>query len=269
MVYNAYSIMLDEIGRTKPISKKLERQLFEEHETASPRRKQQIKKIIINANMRFVLKLALAYRSISGVDIAELVSEGKLGLLKAFNEFDWRKNIKFISYAVWEARAKMSKYLKETNLIYIPPKKITDCRKLKKEIDDPKNMDPDMYYIYELTNDQISLDYIPEDSSVPLSDLIPDNHVENLEIKYLSDKLRNNLLSYISKILDDIEVNVLKGFFGFDEGKCLSLRDLGDKLNKSHERIRQIRDSGIRKLRKSNQIDEFRHFFSGSLTNNV
>lgn len=254
--------MLDEIGKTKPISKRLERKLFEEHETASPTRKQEIKKIIITSNMRFVLKLALAYRSISGVDIAELVSEGKLGLLKAFEEFDWRKNIKFISYAVWDARAKMSKSLKETNLIYIPPKKLSDCRKLKKEMVDLNDMNLEMYHIHELTNNQLSLDHVCDGSTATLSDVIMDEKAENAEVKYLSEKLRNNLLNHLSTILDESEFKVLKGFFGFDEGKALSLRDLGDKLNKSHERIRQLRDSGMRKLRKSNQITEFRQFFS-------
>ena len=265
MKYNAYKTMLDEIGKTKPISKTLERTLFEEYETASDTRKHKIKKIIISANMRFVLKLALAYRSIRGVDIAELVSEGKLGLLKAFDGFDWKKDIKFISYAVWDVRAKMSTNLKELNLIYVPPKKIDDCRKMRKETRDLKamnDMNPDMYYIHELTNNQVSLDHVCDGSNAPLSDVIMDEKAENAETKYLSEKLRNNLLNHLSTILDESEFKVLTGFFGFNEEKALSLRDLGDKLNKSHERIRQIRDSGMRKLRKSSQIPEFKQLFT-------
>ena len=215
--------------------------------------------------MRLVLKMALAYRSIRGADIAELVSEGKLGLLKAFDGFDWKKDIKFISYAVWDVRAKMSKNLKELNLIYVPPKKIEDCRKMRKETHDLKamhDMNPDMYYIHELTNNQVSLDHVCDGSNAPLSDVIMDEKAENAETKYLSEKLRNNLLNHLSTILDESEFKVLTGFFGFNEGKSLSLRDLGDKLNKSHEKIRQIRDSGMRKLRKSSQIHEFKQLFT-------
>lgn len=261
MIHSAYKTMLNEIGRTKPIPKRQEQELFREYETCGNYRKQQIKKLIINANMRLVLKVALAYRNISGVNIADLVSEGKLGLLKAFNEFEWRKGFKFISYAIWDIRAKMSKHLKETDLIKIPTKKLTDCRSLKKQVNNITDLDPEMYYIYELTSSQISLDYIPPDCTASIADLIKDDNIENVEKKHLSNVLRTNMLNKLKAVLDEIEFTVLKGFFGFENEQDMSLRDLGDKLHKSHERIRQIRDSGIRKLRKSNQMEDFRNFF--------
>lgn len=251
--------MIDDIRRTSPIKKSTELLLFDEYQTASISRKAEIRKIIINSNMRFVLNVALKYKNVKGVNLSELVSEGKLGLFRAFEKYDYTTRLRFISYAVWWIRSSIVKYMEELDLIRLPAHQ---KHKLNKELKkkDASKFDSDTYYLHELVNMKISLDNTIKDN-LPVSDVIQDDRVEGADKVYFNSNMRTRLMEFISGVLKSEEMVVISSLYGLKNDSPLPLRDVKDIIGKSHERVRQIRDNALRTLRKYRGIEEFKRIF--------
>jgi RNA polymerase primary sigma factor len=256
------NLMLKEIGQTKTLNKKQERALFTEYNlTSNQRRRNEIKSIIVNSNMRFVLRLALKYKNMVGVDIKDLVSEGKLGLLIAFDKFNISRDLKFFSYAVCWIRCKMGKYLEENDLIKLPSNQKVKLNKARvtKEV---KDFDKNLRYLNEISNIHTSIDSsVNGNEDLHLSEIIKDEKAENLETSHIKKKLKDELIKSFSKELTSEEMIVITNLYGIKTGDPLPLRNVRDIIGKSHERVRQIRDNAIRTLRKSPDVKKFREFF--------
>lgn len=244
------TLMLNGIRKTHPLNKKDEKAYFTEYLKTNEIRKQEIKKIIIESNFRFVLDVALKYKYVPGVNIQELFSEGKIGLLIAFDKFDKKSNLKFISYAVWWIRSRITKYLEQSDLIRLPThqkKKLMDERKTKHSSEFGK----DVYYLHELTMKHISLDDTLKDMNMPVSDVIKDDNSENVEKTRINKKMTKKLMEFLENVLKDEEILVISNLYGIGTDNPLPLRDVKDIIGKSHERVRQIRDNALRTLRKN------------------
>jgi RNA polymerase primary sigma factor len=256
-------LMMREIANTTPITRVEEYNLFREYRTAGINRKRVIQSKIISCNMRFVLKACLPYKNYPRVDLAEIVGEGKIGLLIAFDKFDYQTNNKFISYAVWHIRSRVSKYMEENDLIRLPSHqkvKLNSARKLKNSLNDDGTeyeYDDEIAYLDTISQTHTSLERrIYDDSDVTLGDTLTDDTVEASDKLWTAHKLKSSLRDVLPTILTKDEYIVIKSLFGMDSGTCSGLRETANIIGKSHERVRQIRDRALGKLRKSISVHD-------------
>ena len=254
--------MLKEISDTAPITREEEYALFFEydHERTTEARKSKIRSTIIMANMRFALKICLNYKHHPNVHMADLIGEAKIGLLNAFNRFDYRTDNKFISYAVWHIKARISKFLEENNLIRLPSHQKVKLNKERKE-KDVNDFDDDTLYLHIIEQGPISLDMpLNDEDSTELNDVIADTRVESDERIRLREKLKKEIKEILPSILDTEECIVISKLFGINspDDYTYGLRETSNVIGKSHERVRQVRDKAIRKLRKHVPIQDLK-----------
>lgn len=210
----------------------------------------ELKQELVVGNLRFVVSVAKSYQN-QGLDFLDLISEGNIGLLKAIDRFDPTSGVKFISYAVWWVKQSIMASLNEyARTIRIPSNLVQEAQKAKKEIDTE-----DSYYIkYSDEPTSSSLPYcvglydeINEEGDC-LIDIIRNPNEDNPEnILNTREEIRkrvNNILS----VLDDREKVIIEKYFGLN-GVESNLEDLGEEFNCTKERIRQLKDKAIKKLR--------------------
>ena len=251
-------LMLQEVSKTKVMSREEEQFLFKEYEKADEQRKQIIKSKLVQANLRFVLKIALKYKGMMSVDVNEIMTEGKIGLLNAVDLFEWRKGHKFISFAVWQIRCKISKYLEERDLIRLPAHqrvKLNRARK-EKDIDD---FDDEIQYLHRIAQLHTSLDSPVGEDDTMLGDLVKDENAEDAEKSSLRSNISNITSDVLETILSDDEYKVITRLFGLCGYEQITLRETKELIGKSHERVRQLRDRALKKLSKHSDIKEFRY----------
>ena len=208
------------------------------------------KEELVVGNLRFVVSVAKSYQN-QGLDLLDLISEGNIGLLKAIERFDPTSGVKFISYAVWWVKQSIMASLNEyARTIRIPSNLVQEAQKAKKE----ENTD-DSYYI-KYTDEPVSssLPYCVglydeiNDEGDCLIDIVRNPNEDNPEnILNTKEEIRkrvNNILS----VLDDREKVIIEKYFGLN-GIESNLEDLGEEFNCTKERIRQLKDKAIKKLR--------------------
>ncbi len=226
-----------------------------------------LEKLVV-ANLRFVVSVAKQYQN-QGLSFPDLINQGNLGLVKAAQKFDETRGFKFISYAVWWIRQSIMEAIAEhTRIVRLPLNRISTINKISKAIPYLEQM-----LEREPTNDEIAgyLDFSVEEvekinlmkkrqisfdkplthdgeSDFSLYDIIqnedfptPDNHL-------LDESVRTNIQRAISK-LSDREAGVLTMSYGLNNSPQLSLYDIAIHYGTSSERIRQIKNSALVKLR--------------------
>ena len=219
---------------------------------------------LVNANLRFVVNVAMNYR-FQGIPLADLINIGNLGLIKAAYKFDGGKNFKFISYAVWWIRQSILNALAEqSRLVKVPLNKVGDLYSLNKamekleakhmrpasedELMSELNASPDqLRALVDLSKPYVSLDRKSDEDSGTLLDLLPDqttNYTSN------DDGLRGCLDKAMS-ILNDREKRIISLYFGLDDGVQYTLEEIGSRLDLTRERVRQLRDKALAKLKTS------------------
>ena len=208
---------------------------------------------LISANLRFVISIAKTYQN-NGIPLSDLIAEGNLGLLKAIEKFDRSKGYRFISYAVWWIKQSIIESINEhSRTIRIPVNQINDYLKAKKENQDSDtevvNMFPTTQSIFDVINEDGDelLDIIEDENT-----LNPDNNLDNNP-----GNLKRELEKLLSK-LDEKEREIIKMYFGID-GEPMTLEAIGDEFDLTKERIRQIKQKAINKIR-SNAIHLFKYF---------
>lgn len=233
---------------------------------------------LINANLRFVIKCAKAYQG-HGVELEDLISEGNIGLMTAVNKFDTRKKVHFISCAVWWIRQSILNAIYEkSRLIRLPYNKAQDVAKIKKiqnllPCEDNKDnvkqiahvLGLKTEYIKELiafTHDKLSLESpigaITEDTKT-LGDIIEDPHSYDMQNDIMLDALRFDLNSVLNT-LKGKEACVLRLRYGLDGKKPLSLREAGQECKLSKERVRQIEERAITRLRVKDVYNRLKEY---------
>jgi len=201
---------------------------------------------LILGNLRFVVSIAKQYQN-QGMDLSDLISEGNIGLIKSADRFDPSSGLKFISYAVWWIKQSMMAALNEdSRTIRIPSNLIQEAQKNKRKTfsyDDPNN-----------TAHEVSLPFcvglnrqINEDGD-ELIDIIRDPNEQNPEDIFKSSEEIRKRVDTILSVLDEREKTIIEKYFGLN-GVESNLDDLGEEFNCTKERIRQLKDKAIKKLR--------------------
>jgi len=212
--------------------------------------KDEIYKEILEGNLRFVITVAKQYQN-QGLDFPDLVAEGNLGLLKAIKNFDWGKDLRFISYAVWWVKQSILQSLNDNaRTIRLPVNVVQDLHKAKKESDikgteleDRFTSLPSIVDLDKQINEDgdTLIDIVKNEDS-----LSPDHSFDN------SQTLREKLMGILDT-LDEREKMIICDYYGLT-GSCRTLEDIGEDFNLTKERVRQIKEKSLRKLRNESSI---------------
>lgn len=249
---------LKEIRKTTPITAKREIQLAKLIQEGN---QSAIDELVLS-NLKFVVSIAKEYQG-QGLGLADLINEGNYGLIKAATKFDHTKGFRFISYAVWWIKQSIIQSLNDNaRLIRLPANMITKLATLKKEIDKFKTeneREPVYGDVVGETFDNIgsfekhsyqSLNELINEDGLELYETIENplntNDYENYDI---DDNVKNELDNTLL-ILDDRERKIVEYYFGLDTNYApMTLEEIGDIFGLTKERIRQIKNMAIRKLR--------------------
>lgn len=229
--------------------------------------------LLVKSNLRFVVNIANLYKG-QGMDIGELISEGNLGLMEAARRFDAGQKIKFISYAVWWVRQNITRAIAEKGrMVRISAEKELVLRRFNKKggklrqvvggsyVLDPESLAGVSKYkadaiekILMMGNRASSLDApVGEDGESTLGDCLAAEEVRTDEVAELNE--RSQVFERVlSDNLSDQEQDVLKLYFGFKMDADLNLKEIAPMVGLSKERVRQLKENALAKLR-NDQIE--------------
>ncbi len=213
--------------------------------TLSETQRKIIEQEIVEGNLRFVITVAKQYQN-QGLDLADLIAEGNLGLIKAIKNFDWSKNLRFISYAVWWVKQSILQSLNDNaRTIRLPVNVIQDLYRAKKEVENSGGKLDDKFVNLPST---IDLDMSINDEFDTLIDIIKNDDADMPdEIFNSKDMLKTQLMGLINS-LDERERVIIEDYFGFT-GSPRTLEEIGGDFKLTKERVRQIKEKALRKLR--------------------
>jgi RNA polymerase primary sigma factor len=240
-------IYLKDIRKLKVMTPEREKILSEKitSNDCTVREKELIYKELLEGNLRFVITVAKQYQN-QGIDLSDLIAEGNFGLMKAIKNFDWTKNNRFISYAVWWIKQSILQSLNENSrTIRLPVNVVQDMQKEKRQIE---NTNKELSSKFANLPKIIDLDmHINEDGDT-LIDVIKNENVESPdEIFSTQDTLKEKMMSIMS-VLDERERTIVEDYYGLS-GTPRTLEDIGMDFSLTKERVRQIKEKALRKLR--------------------
>jgi RNA polymerase primary sigma factor len=209
------------------------------------REREEIKKEIVEGNLRFVISVSKQYQN-QGLDLPDLIAEGNYGLLKAIENFDWSKRLRFISYAVWWIRQSILQSLNENaRTIRLPVNVVQELHKARKDFDLNGTELPDKFSnLPQVLNLESPLN---EDGDT-LIDFLNNQNAELPDAGLSTEQTLKDKLLNVINVLDDREKVIIEDYFGIS-GSCRTLEDIGNDFSLTKERIRQIKSNALRKLR--------------------
>jgi RNA polymerase primary sigma factor len=232
---------------------------------------------LVNANLRFVVSVAKQYQN-QGLTLPDLINEGNFGLVKAAQRFDETRGFKFISYAVWWIRQSILQALAEqSRVVRLPLNKIGSINKINKTfsyLEQAHERPPSAEEIAEelglsvsevkqsLKNagKHISMDApFTEGEDSNLYDVISASETPMPDTELVKESIREE----IGRVLDTLserEADVIKLYYGIGQSSTMTLDEIGNTFDLTRERVRQIREKAIRKLRKSAKSDLIQSF---------
>ncbi|GIV31881.1 MAG: RNA polymerase sigma factor RpoD [Saprospiraceae bacterium] len=233
---------------------------------------------LTKANLRFVVSVAKQYQN-QGLSLSDLINEGNLGLIKAAQRFDETRGFKFISYAVWWIRQSILQALAEqSRIVRLPLNKVGSLNKINKafsELEQTFEREPSAEELAAQLNmateevettlsvaaRHVSMDapFVDgEDNS--LIDVLENPHspITDRELEY-TESLRREIERSLST-LTDRQCDVIKLYFGIGVEHPMSLEDIGEKFGLTRERVRQIKDKAINKLRSANRSKLLKYY---------
>ena len=223
---SALNRYLDEIGKEQLLTNEEERQLAERIAKGDSRALSKL----VEANLKFVVTVARQYKG-KGVAMEDLVSEGNIGLMKAAAKFDASKGVRFVNYAVVHIRQAIEKAIDQQGGLYQVPKDVKQDLARQQSI--PLSVDAPLGH---RTN--MSLLSVLVNKDAPLAD-------ERVHSEAIEDAIE-----YALGTLDDRERRVVNAFFGIDQ-EHETMAEIAEDMDLKRERVRQIRDKSVRKLRKA------------------
>jgi len=238
---------LKDIRKIKVMTPDRERELSARIQSPdiTEKEKQQIQQELLEGNLRFVITVAKMYQN-QGVDFCDLIAEGNIGLMKAIQNFDWTKNLRFISYAVWWIRQSILQSLNEhSRTIRIPVNVIQDLYKEKKKTE-KDGSDIDSRFVN--LPSTINLEHQINEEGDTLIDLIENKDSMRPDEVFNGDQQLKDGLFEIMNILDERERQIVEDYYGIS-GTPRTLEDIGSDFNLTKERVRQIKEKALRKLR--------------------
>ena len=267
---------LKEIGRKRMLTKREEIELGRIIQEGSKAEREKAKAKLIQANLRLVVSVAKKYIG-QGVLFMDLVQEGSLGLIKAAEKFDYRKNFKFSTYATWWIKQTIIRAISNhSRTIRIPVHMLEKIRRYRKACADivcsnileadeetiSKISGLDTKKIEEVKSaikkEPVSLDTLVTDD-LSIQDYIEDTTYISPEAN-TQRKLQEEDVVKLINILDKREQEIIRRRFGIDNNEPKTLEQIGNALGFSKERIRQIENLAIQKLRKVENIECLRTY---------
>ncbi len=235
---------------------------------------------LVRANLRFVVSVAKRYRH-QGITFSDLIDEGNLGLLEAADRFDERRGNRFISYAVWWIKQSILKALAEqARMIRLPAGRAGTVQKILREAErlrqvfgrEPSDLEVaeaialsevEIRDTMNVASHMRSLDAEESgaDGESSLRDFIEDTLSPAPDQDLIEGRLRRDVGRALGS-LSPREEDVLRSYFGFDSAEKQTLEEIGKRLNLSRERIRQIKDQAIRRIRTSSRGDALRSYLA-------
>jgi RNA polymerase primary sigma factor len=221
---------------------------------------------LVKSNLRFVVSIAKAYRN-KGLSLNDLINEGNLGLIRAAMRFDETKGYKFISYAVWWIRQGILQAIQENSrMIRLPQNKVGAINRINKtkhtleqelereptakEIADEIEMTQKDLNRYHGYNKQVLYleDSIGSKDSTHLLDLIEDPDTVETDHNILNESLQDEIQEALDA-LSEKEATIIKLYFGINAEKGMTLDEIAQQFKVTKERVRQIKERGLTKLR--------------------
>ena len=243
---------LKDIRKLKVMTPERERELAErmlsgfitEEET------KEIQKELLEGNLRFVITVSKQYQN-QGLDLPDLIAEGNLGLMKAIEHFDWSKQLRFISYAVWWVRQSILQSLNENaRTIRLPVNVVQELHKAKKELEKAGVDLPEKFANLPYT---VNLDNPLNEEGDTLLDILNNPNADLADANMSTEEtLKEKLLSMLD-VLDEREKIIIQDYFGLS-GSTRTLEDIGNDFDLTKERVRQIKEKALRKLRNETSI---------------
>ena len=234
---------------------------------------------LVEANLRFVVSYAKRYRG-CGLSFLDLINEGNIGLIEAAKRYDPKKNVKFITYAVWWIRQSVIHALSESSGAFRLPQKqanllyrigktqssmTTELARLptNEELADRMEVSvEEITNLLQVSDENISLSaIIDEEHDFRLSDKIEQAVIPSADKVLVRQAMRNQLRSALGE-LDEKEGRVIRLRFGLDGDEPRTLKEIGEMLNLSRERIRQIEVQALEKLRRSAKCQMLRVYLN-------
>ena len=241
------AVYLKDIRRIRVMTPDRERELAKRmlSPDITEQEKEQIQQELLEGNLRFVITVSKQYQN-QGLDLSDLIAEGNYGLMKAIENFDWTKGLRFISYAVWWVRQSILQSLNENaRTIRLPVNVVQDLHRAKKEIE-AKGGELDGKFAS--LPSMIDLDMEINEEGDSLFDVIKNDEADMPDESFnTKDILRTKLLGLLT-CLDERERVIVEDYFGLT-GTPRTLEDIGGDFNLTKERVRQIKQKSLRKLR--------------------
>jgi len=264
---------LHEIGKEKLITPEDEVRLAKEIQKGSQKALEDLTK----ANLRFVVSVAKQYQN-QGLSLGDLINEGNLGLIKAAKRFDETRGFKFISYAVWWIRQSILQALAEqSRIVRLPLNRVGALNKIGKELSKLEQEYERVPSAHELAESldmtvgevadtlKISGRHLSMDAPFAqgednrLLDVLENEEIPNPDNDLMGESLKVEIERALSK-LTKREAEVIRLYFGIGREHSLTLEEIGERFDLTRERVRQIKEKALRKLRHHNRSAALRAY---------
>ncbi len=232
---------------------------------------------LTKANLRFVVSVAKQYQN-QGLSLGDLINEGNLGLIKAGKRFDETRGFKFISYAVWWIRQSILQALAEqSRIVRLPLNRVGALNKIGKaysnleqeferepsadELADELDMDvKEVSDTLKISSKHVSVDApFSQGEENRLLDVIKNDEQPSPDNMLLSESLKTEIARALSTLVER-EAEVLRLYYGIETEHSMTLEEIGEKFNLTRERVRQIKEKAIRRLRHASKSKHLRTY---------
>ncbi len=232
---------------------------------------------LTKANLRFVVSVAKQYQN-QGLSLGDLINEGTLGLIKAAKRFDETRGFKFISYAVWWIRQSILQALAEqSRIVRLPLNRVGALNKIGKAFStleqeferEPsaselaEELDMSLFEVSDtlkISGRHLSMDApFAQGEDNRLLDVIQDHRQPSPDVGLMEESLKIEVRRALAT-LSEREAQVIKLYFGLDQEHSLTLEEIGEKFNLTRERVRQIKEKAIRRLRHASRSKALRAY---------
>ncbi|HVN49556.1 MAG TPA: RNA polymerase sigma factor RpoD/SigA [Bacteroidota bacterium] len=264
---------LQEIGKVDLLSPQEEINLAQRIKKGDQKALEKLTK----ANLRFVVSVAKQYQN-QGLSLGDLINEGNLGLIKAAKRFDETRGFKFISYAVWWIRQSILQALAEqSRIVRLPLNRVGALNKIGKAFStleqeferEPsaselaEELDMSLFEVSDtlkISGRHLSMDApFAQGEDNRLLDVIQDNRQPTPDSTLMEESLREEVRRALAT-LSEREAQVIKLYFGLEQEHSLTLEEIGEKFNLTRERVRQIKEKAIRRLRHASRSKVLRAY---------
>ncbi len=270
-------LYFDDIADSRPLSREREVELSARIQDGDMHARDEL----VQANLRFVIDVAKNYQN-RGLPLADLISAGNVGLLTAADRFDGTKGYKFISYAVWWIKQSILQTIAEhARTVRLPMNKVSLLKgisKTSRRLGQGREAEPRIEEIAaelkvpaeEVLETMLSAravrsldESFEEDDERNLLNILADTTQDNPDADVLCESAKDQLESVLNS-LDDRELRIIRLYFGLDGHEALTLEQIGDLMGVTRERVRQIKERALSRLRHPS-----RHQFLRALTEDV